>query len=586
MTIQKQAIYKTWVMKVPIPEAIKAELSKYHPILQQLLYSRGCVTNNAAEHFIEGIPTYDTNPFRLSAMEETIDRVIFAIEKGEKIAIYGDYDVDGVTGTALLNTALSALNANVVSYIPNRFDQGYGLNIQALDDLREESVSLVITVDNGIRSIKEAAYAHEHNMDLIITDHHQPLDELPFAQAIVNPKKANDTYPFKDLASVGLAFKVVHALNIHFIKQNITKPFKDGFLEGLFDFVALGTVADVVPLIEENRYFVKKGLQQLNQTQRRGVNTLIDVAKLHKGNITSTDIGFGLAPRLNAAGRIATPLTALKLLMTEDSDIAVALAQQLNTQNSERRDKTRSIQHQAEGMIFIEDNDPAVLFAFNEGFSSGVVGLVASKLVDMYYRPAIIGEEQGDFVRASCRSIPEFHITKALDECADLLIRHGGHAAAAGFTIHNHNIPELKERLGFIAKRELSIIDLSPKILIDCEIDLININPKELFDIVTLLEPTGSKNHEAVFLSRNVTIKEFRRVGDERQHLLLKLRCGLGIIDAIGFSLAAVIERDILSCDIVFSIGINHFNGRTTFQLFIKDIKPSKEQQAAMPFLQ
>ena len=490
------------------------------------------------------------------------------------MAVYGDYDVDGVTATTLLTIAIQAMGGDIKPYIPNRFEEGYGLNKSALEELKDGGMSLVITVDNGIRSLQEVAFARQIGLDLIITDHHQPKDEMPDALAVIDPKQPFDPYPDKNLSGVGLAYKLVEALSTK--RAGVV-------LESYLDLVALGTVADVVPLTGENRYLVRRGLEHLRTPNRQGVLSLMGVAgliderSLRPKRISTMHIGYMLAPRINAAGRLESALDALNLLMTDDFMEAGRLAQQLNLQNKQRQELTKTIQVQAEE-IALQDNPHAfLLFAAHPDFNPGIVGLAASRLVDTHYRPAAVGFQGDEVTRASCRSIDEFHITRALDECADLLVRHGGHAAAAGFTVRNENLTELIQRLQAIAERELKgIIDeLRPTLHADMEIQLSTIRPKELLTSMALLEPTGESNPEAVFVSRNVQVKSSRCVGNDQRHMKLYLTDKNITYDAIAFGLGNLQSILPKTVDILYTLGINEYNGTSTIQLEIKDIQPT-----------
>ncbi len=390
------------------------------------------------------------------------------------MAVYGDYDVDGVTATALLVQTLQRLGGNVRPYIPNRFDEGYGLNPDALDTLKAEGVGLVITVDCGIRSPDEVSHAQSIGLDMIISDHHQPADgDLPDALAVINPKQAGDRYPDKDLAGVGVAYKIAQAL---LSRNGRSTP---GFqLDDLLDLVALGTVADLAPLVGENRVLVRKGLQKIRETKRQGLFSLAAVSDLPLPRTTATSIGFVLGPRLNAAGRLESALAAYELLTTTDIKRAGELAQQLNIQNRQRQELTRKIQEEAEAIALAEEPGSNLLFAVHPGFNSGVVGLAAARLVENYYRPAVVGQVLEDSTRCSCRSIPEFHITQALDQCKDLLIRHGGHAAAAGFSVSNGNLEALKKRLKSIAAEQLGSRNLRQTLNADAEVSLSDLRPE------------------------------------------------------------------------------------------------------------
>ncbi len=549
------------------PEADEA-LAGFPPILRQILFNRGYANEPEASAFLKAELLFDASPWRMTGIESAVERILYALDRSESIAIYGDYDVDGVTATALLVQALQALGGNVRGYIPNRFDEGYGLNPEALSALKADGVSLVITVDCGIRSPEEAHHARAIGLDLILSDHHQPADgELPPALATINPKQAGDVYPDKDLAGVGLAYKLAQALLERRPSGNLGS-------EDLLDLVALGTVADLAPLVGENRSLVRRGLLQIRTTRRQGLFSLANVAELSLPHTNATNIGFILGPRLNAAGRLDSALAAFELLTTSDIMRAGQLAQQLDVQNRERQAITRKIQEKAESMVREDDKDSLLLFAVHPDFNSGVVGLAASRLVDAYYRPAVVGQVGEETTRCSCRSIPEFHITQALDRCADLLVRHGGHAAAAGFTVRNENLFELKERLTAITVDQLGGRDLRPTLQADVEIPLADLNFGLLRQLESL-QPTGYGNPEAVFVSRNVKIQGSRTVGADNKHLKMTLTDGRVTFDAIGFRLGHLKGELGGYADLLYTFEVNDFNGRSTLQLNLKDVKPS-----------
>jgi len=561
---------KRWIIPLLItPEADKA-LEKFPPILRQILFNRGYASDAEARAFLKAEPDFDTDPFQMRDMKDAIERIREAIEKSEPIAIYGDYDVDGVTSTALLVDVLTSLGADVSGYIPNRFDEGYGLNNDALASLKDKGAKLVITVDCGIRSPDEAHYAKEIGLDLIITDHHHPAEGfLPDALAVINPKQADDKYQDKDLAGVGIAYKLAEALVSRL-------PARDNFqLTSLLDLVALGTVADLAPLVGENRFLVRRGLRQMRETTRQGLFSLAGVAEIDIAKVNATDIGFRLGPRLNAAGRLDEALAAFELLTTTDFMRAGQLAQQLDMQNRERQKITRDMQEQAEKLALADDPDTYLLFAFDESFNPGVVGLAASRLTEKYYRPAIVAHKDTDTTRGSCRSIGEFHITNALDQCADILVRHGGHAAAAGFTVENDKLDELILRLKDIAKRELSGKDLRPTLTADAEVPLKEVRPK-LLEVLKYLEPTGYANPDAVFVARAARVKYSRTVGAEGRHIKMSLEDEAGMThDAIGFRLGELQPELPERVDIMFTYEINEYNGRVNYQLNLKDVKPA-----------
>ncbi|MEW6240959.1 MAG: single-stranded-DNA-specific exonuclease RecJ [Chloroflexota bacterium] len=565
-----------WLIPPPITPEADAALAAFPPVLRQILFNRGYATDAAARAFLKAETPFDTNPFQMKGMDAAVERIRFALEHAEPIAIYGDYDVDGVTATALLVTALRAFNGNpstgsgqvVREYIPNRFDEGYGLNNEALTALANDGVRLVITVDCGIRSPDEARHARDLGLDLVISDHHEPSGALPDALAVVNPKQDGDAYPEKYLAGVGIAYKIVEAL--------ASLPSFAGLLNlaDLLDLVALGTVADLAPLTGENRSLVRGGLRQLRQTARQGLFSLANVAEIPIAKIGATHIGYMLGPRLNASGRLESALASYQLLTTTDVFQAGQLAQQLDVQNRQRQQLTREIQTQAEALAFDGQDDPLLLFAVHPEFNHGVVGLAASRLTETYYRPSIVGHYGEETTRCSCRSIPEFHITHALDECADLLVRHGGHAAAAGFTVRNENLDELVARLRSIATRELEGRDLRHTFVADAEVKLKDLS-FDLLKSLDLLEPTGYGNPSPVFVARGIKVQSSRPVGADGRHLKLALTDGRITFDAIGFRLGHLQPDLPPRVDVLFILEVNEYNGNTRLQLNLKDIKPA-----------
>ena len=563
---------KRWFISPILSPQAQTALAAFPPILQQLLFNRGYATDADARAFLRAEANFDTSPFQMTGMQAAVERIIYAITNHEPIAIYGDYDVDGVTATALLVQTLEALGAQVSGYIPNRFDEGYGLNNEALSMLKEQGVELVITVDCGIRSPAEAAHARSIGLDLIISDHHQPADVLPSAFALINPKQDGDRYPDKDLAGVGIAYKIAQALVEKLALSTAqTVDFNPAVL---LDLVALGTVADLAPLVGENRMLVRRGLLCIRSTSRQGLFALANVAEMPIAKTTAVNIGFVLGPRLNAAGRLESALAAFELLTTSDLMLAGQLAQKLDIQNRERQRVTRDIQAQAEEMALASDPQAYILFAVHPDFNAGVVGLAASRLVETFYRPAIVGQQSEETTRCSCRSIPEFHITEALDQCADLLVRHGGHAAAAGFTVRNEKLPELQERLKAIAHEKLAGIELRPMLMADMEVPLHEMRP-EVLKYLDYLQPTGYGNPDAVFVSRNLQVKASRTVGADAKHIKMTLSDGRVTYDAIGFRLGHLQKNMPPRVDVMYTFEINEFNGRTSLQLNLKDVRAS-----------
>jgi len=564
---------KRWEVYPIITAEAERELREYPPVLRQILFNRGYTTQASAQEFIAAQPPAGTEPENMLGINTAVERIEYALTHSEPIAIYGDYDADGVTATALLVQFLRQLEANVQGYIPNRFDEGYGLNIGALNELKEKGVRLVITVDCGIRSSLEAEHASKIGLDLIITDHHHPLGDVPHCLAVINPKQPGDTYPDKDLAGVGLAYKLV----VGYLNDSRKKNPLDTFLPSIEDFldlVALGTISDLAPLKGENRALVKAGLRAIRQPRRQGLASLIGVSGLTAQNIGASDISFALGPRLNAAGRLESALAALNLLISTDLNEAGELAQKLENQNRDRQEKTREALALAENLAHPEQEGQFLLIAADPGFSSGIVGLVASRLTEAYYRPSIVAYQGLEFTRASCRSIPDFHITDALDACADLMEHHGGHAAAAGFTVRNERWGELKDRLQHLAEQKLSTCDLRPSLKADIALPLADLKPDILADIERL-QPTGNGNPQPIFCSRGLKVNRYKAVGKDYAHLKVTLSDNRITYDAIGFRLGSWVEKMPSSVDIMYFFEKNEFNGSTNLQLNLRDLKPA-----------
>jgi single-stranded-DNA-specific exonuclease len=563
---------KRWEIYPEISPEAEQELSEYSPVLRQILYNRGFKTRSSAQEFLTAQSPAGTEPENMLGISNAVERLDYALNHSEPIAIYGDYDADGVTATALLVQFLRHLGANVEGYIPNRFDEGYGVNIEALDSLKERGFRLVITVDCGIRSPIEAEHARQIGLDLIITDHHHPLGDVPDCLAVVNPKQLGDTYPDKDLAGVGLAYKLASGYLNHIQDKHIITASLPPIVDFL-DLVALGTISDLAPLRGENRSLVKNGLQVIRQPSRQGLASLIGISGLTAKNITASDISFILGPRLNAAGRVETAVTALDLLLESKVEKAGFLAQLLENNNRTRQEETREALALAEKLAHPEEDGQYLLFASDPGFSTGIVGLVASRLTEAYYRPSVVANQGPEFTRASCRSIPEFHITDALDVCADLMEHHGGHAAAAGFTVRNEHWPELIERLKMIAEAKLSTIDLQPSLKADIVLPFVDLKPEILADIEQL-QPTGMTNPQPVFCSQGLKVNRYRTVGKDNAHLRITLSDDYITYDAIGFRLGNWADKMPSFVDIMYYFELNEFNGNVNLQLNLRDIRP------------
>lgn len=560
---------KRWIIDPPPTDAARAALADYPPLIAQILFNRGLVTSEAARLFFAGQLAQSDDPALLTGLPLTIDRLHSAIRAGEKIAVYGDYDTDGVTATALLVQVLRVLGAEVQAYIPDREGEGYGLNHEALKKLKSEGVAVVLTVDCGIRSLEEAETARAIGLDLIISDHHHPGEELPRALAVVNPKQPGDAYPDKDLAGVGIAYKIAQGL----IRPLHPKPAING--SDVLDLVALGTVADLASLTGENRVLVRQGLSVLNKPRREGLKSLMTIARLKPGGIDSTAIGFMLGPRLNAAGRLESALAAYELLTTQDIMRAGQLAMQLEQQNRDRQELTRQAQARAREIALAAHPDAALLFAADADFKPGVVGLAAARLTEEFYRPSVVATITGDVTKGSARSIREFHITEAFDQCKDLLTKHGGHAAAAGFTAPTTNIEELAQRLRHIAEQQLGHLDLRPTLRLNAEVPLQNVTG-ELMKMLQQFEPCGYGNPSPLLATRGLGVPYTRLVGNEAKHLKLTLTDGRVTVDAIAFNQGHWHNHLPPRVDVAYHLEMNEWNGEKRIQLNVRDLRAAE----------
>jgi single-stranded-DNA-specific exonuclease len=559
---------KRWRIAAPVAERDLARFPGLSPLIVQLLHNRGIAEPGDAHDFLAGRHVAE-NPFRLKGMYEAVERLRQAIRRGEQIAIYGDFDTDGVTATALLVQALSALGAQVRPYIPDRVDEGYGLNLKALRELYRQGVRVVVTVDCGIRSVHEVEQARR-GLDLIITDHHSLAEGLPLAKAIVNPKQPGCPYAFKELSGVGLAFKLAQAL--FRVQSQMAQP-PELSEDSLLDLVALGTVADLAPLKDENRWLVRRGLERLNEPSRPGVEALMADAGLRRGEVDAMAIGFRLGPRLNAAGRIDTAMLAYQLLTSHDPLETKELAEKLGKLNQRRQELTEKTVSEAEAQVQADDPEARLYMAASERFLPGIVGLAASRLTEAYYRPSVVVEKGKEESRGSCRSIPEFHITKALDRCADLLIRHGGHAAAAGFTVATDKLELLRQRLQAIAAEQLADVELRPLLEIDVDLPLEEVS-WATHELLNGIEPCGVGNPQPVFLSRELAVREARAIGSEQKHLRLTLRDERGLAwDAIFFRQGDLADRVPGRVDLAYTLEVNEWNHEKRLQLNVQDLR-------------
>lgn len=561
-----------WNEPAPLPFSVMRELQNFSRVQQRLLYNRGIESAYEANAFLLPKPLH--SPFELKTMDIAVKTILETIDANGKIVVYGDYDVDGVTASSLLVQALRALNADVSGYIPNRFEEGYGVNAKAVEQLAKEGTALTITVDCGIRSPNEAELAKSLGMKMIITDHHEPDETIPDAVAVINPKQPGDTYPEKGLAGVGIAYKLAAALMS-------ARPLENVRAEDWLDFVAIGSVADMVPLQGENRDLVRAGLALLRKSSRPCIVALAEVSGIELNKISSQTIGFSFGPRLNAAGRLETAMLSFDLMMSERIEDARKIAGELNDINRQRQYLTDEIQSSV--LAQIGDSDfPPVIFAASEAFNMGIVGLGASRITEKLNRPAIVGAVIDDEIRASCRSIADFSIIDALDRCAELFVKHGGHHMAAGFTIKRANWEALKERMTEYAEEKLSGRDMRPIREIEGELKIDYLSEETIAQIAAL-EPFGVANPDPLFLLRGVTVKSAQPIGKDKSHLRFEV-CDEKerTLTAIAFRQAARIPPVGAVIDLVFAPEINEFRGQRSIQLRVVDFRSSIQPKSGI----
>jgi single-stranded-DNA-specific exonuclease len=533
-------------------------------LIRQLLYNRGITQPSDIETFLAADERLRGDPNILPGMHEAVARLYRALLSREKIAIYGDFDADGITATALLVQGLSMLDCEAIPYIPNRINEGYGLKITPLETLQKQGVSLVVTVDCGITAVSEIKKASRMGLDIIVTDHHVPPDDIPSAAAVIDPKLQGSKYPTSELAGVGVAMKLLEAL--------FSGLGKAGKLEEVIDLVALGTVADMVPLLGENRYLVKQGLRVLNNSPRLGVQEIISQTGLDASSINSTSISWTIAPRLNAAGRIGDAMNSYRLLMTDSVEEARQLAGWLEQKNLERQKLTNLALERAREQVIAQVNQP-LLIASDPGYSAGIIGLVAGRLVEEHYKPVIVIRTGDRYCGGSSRSIPEFNMIEALNKCSHLLTRFGGHSRAAGLSLYTGNLSQLKQALLEIAAEELEGVDLRPKIDIDAETTLPDLGGNT-YPTIQEMAPFGQGNPVPTFLSRQVEVVSSSTMGSDNSHLRMRVKQGAMLFDAVGFGLGNCINEVSNHIDIVYNLELDHWNGQSKLRLNVLDFEP------------
>lgn len=536
---------------------------KIHPLTARLLIHRGISNPEQARRFLQVSLSELYSPFLMDGIQEAVNRIRTALDRQEKILVYGDYDADGVSSTSLLMKVFRGLDADVNYYIPNRFTEGYGLNENALRQAKEAGVQLVITVDTGISAVKEAKIAKELDLDLIITDHHEPPAVLPEGLAVINPKKPGCSYPDEMLAGVGVAFKLAHAL-------------LDRVPEELLDLVALGTIADLVPLMDENRIVAALGLKEINRRHNLGLSALMDVAGI-QGEVTAGHVGFSLGPRINAGGRLDTAATAVELLLTEDLEEARVLAEELDGMNRKRQKLVEEIA--AEACAEVESapkKHRRFIVVAAPGWNVGVIGIVASRLVEKYYRPTIvlgIDEETG-MAKGSARSIAGLDLYRALTTCGDLLPQYGGHEMAAGMSLPQEKIEEFHRRLDQIAGEWLREEDYIPLSRVEADLSIEEIS-LELIEELKRLEPCGMGNPTPRFQLRGAGLSRLQVMGREKNHLKMVLQVEGDSLEAVGFRMGEMAAEIAPSArpELLGELSVNEWNHRRSPQFLIRDLR-------------
>jgi len=535
--------------------------------LATLLVQRGISTFEEAKNFFRPSLENLHDPFLMKDMDKAIDRIENAIQNNEKILIYGDYDVDGTTSVSLLYTYLKQYYNHIATYIPDRYNEGYGVSYTGIDFASDNDFSLIIALDCGIKAVEKVAYAKEKEIDFIICDHHKPGATIPNAIAVLNPKREDCEYPYKELCGCGVGFKLIQAL-----ATKKGKTIQD--LLPFLDLVVTAIAADIVPMTGENRILAYYGLQVVNTQPRIGIKALIH--NLDKKELTISDVVFVIAPRINAAGRIKHADFAVELLIADDLDTAIGIAGEIETFNLDRKELDRSITKEA--LYQIEQNNETDTFTtvvYDENWHKGVIGIVASRLTETYYRPTVVFTKSGDKLTASARSVKGFDIYNALDTCSEYIDQFGGHKYAAGLTISMENYDHFKRKFEEVVKNTIPEECLIPEIEIDAELEFTDITPK-FYRIVQQMAPFGPQNKKPVFRSLSVRDNGYgKRVGADQSHLKLTLFQGKPeyCIGSIGFSLGDKIQKIENDFDILYQIDENTWNGRTSLQLQLKDLK-------------
>ena len=536
------------------------------PSIAQVLVRRGIDTPQKLANLLDPPHRLPYDPLRIPGMDTAVRRLYAAVNAKERVGVFGDFDVDGITGTAIIAEGLSSLGVKVTPYLPHRVDEGHGLSNRAIDALAAQGVTLIVTVDCGITAFEEVDYARSVGVDIIITDHHLPHNGVPNAVVSLDLKIPGGDYPFLDLCGAGLAFKLVQGL-YEFYGQ----PWDPGLLE----LAAMGTIADLVPLLDENRYLVREGLRELANTRRPGLRALYSSARVDPDDITAETVSFQIAPRLNSAGRMGDPMDSYRLLTTVSPEEAAALAHKLESLNLERRAVSEESYTIANQLVEDLGELPPLIVISDERFPRGVAGLIAGRLVDRYQRPAVVIAVEGEFSVASGRSIPSFDIVAAMESCEDLLVRFGGHSQAAGLTIPTNAIPQLKSRLEAYGGQTLQDPGLDRRLEIDAVIDLADLDA-EAVRWIHDLEPFGPANARPVFASLSAKVLEHAHMGREQQHLRLRVEQNGAQFTALAFNQADKWKPGTQYVDLAFTVTNDSYRGQGAIALKLLDFRSSQ----------
>ncbi len=558
--------HSRWNLLPSVPDQQLANSSGFPPLTVRLLYNRGISRPDELHSFLTGDRSLLGNPFLLPDMHRAVARIYQALLSGENIGIYGDFDADGITATATLVRGLSALGGKAVPYIPHRQTEGHGLATAALKNLYQQGISLIITVDCGVTDVLQVKKAIKMGLDIIITDHHDPLPEIPEAIAVVDPKLSGSAYSFSQLAGVGVAFKLLQAL--------LQSLGREEQMDMAMDMVAIGTIADMSPLVGENRYLIKEGLRLMNAEPRLGIRELMNQTGLNVGSLDAEKIAWVIAPCLNAAGRLADGLTGYNLLITDSPQEARELAIWLAQKNEERQRLTTTTLDMAREQVLAQGLPP-LLIAGDRDYPIGIAGLVASRLTEEFYRPSVVIHTGEKISHASCRSIPEFNIIAALNQFDHLFSRYGGHSQAAGFTLPTRNLPRLQDGLSHLVAEQLAGVELRPHLDIDALVTLPNLGG-DTYQSIQLLAPFGVGNPVPTFLSRGVEVLERRIMGSGGEHLRLKLRQGGTVWDSVGFRLGGYLSEVSSHLDIVYNLEVDRWGGKEQLRLNMLDFEGSQ----------